>query len=453
MLIRLIIDNFLSFGEEREFNMLPNERYRKLEHHTYPVGNQSVLKLAAIYGANAAGKSNLVKALSFLSYLTYNESIPARPGGWHFKLDEEGRHRPTTLAIEFQAETNAFIYAIQVVNGTLTAEELYVSSLGDGEDRLIFERSVVDGRVSIRFGEAFYQDDKNRVLQDLLENNLLVPDKPALRYLTTLKVARLPELQEAADWLLQGLKVIAPDDPARAMAYFLSRDPAMYRYADQMIKAYNLGIDGIHLARTPLKEFFGRDATQQIDEIKEHLAKAGTGIITLSNEGGNEYTIVEESDEIFVQHLLTKHATAAGKERLFTLDQESDGSRRLVHLIPIFQEVVQKPVVYFIDEIERSLHPAIIKELIAKFSEDPKTQGQLIFTTHESNLLDQSILRRDEIWFAEKNSLGSTDLYSLSKFREHHTMDIQRGYLNGRYGAIPFTGNLEELNWHEYDPV
>ena len=453
MLIRLIVDNFLSFGEQREFNMLPNDRYRKLQHHTYPMGGQSVLKLAALYGANAAGKSNLVKALGFLSYLTYNESIPVRPGGWHYKLNDENRYRPTTLAIEFQAETKAFVYAVQVVNGTLTAEELYVSSLGVGEDQLIFERKVNDGRVSIRFSEDFYQNDKNRMLQELLENNLLVADKPALRYLTTLKVAQLPELQEAVDWLLMGLKVVAPDDPARAMAYFLSRDPAMYRYADSMIKAYNLGIDGIHLAKTPLEEFFGRNATQQISEIKEHLVKAGTGIITMTNEGGNEYTIVEEGENIFVQHLLTKHATGTGEHRLFTLDQESDGSKRLLHLIPIFQEVVQKPVVYVIDEIERSLHPAIIKELIAKFSEDTQTKGQLIFTTHESNLLDQSILRRDEIWFAEKDFTGSTDLYPLSKFREHHTMDIQRGYLTGRYGGIPFTGNLEELNWHEYDPA
>lgn len=76
--------------------------------------------------------------------------------------------------------------------------------------------------------------------------------------------------------------------------------------------------------------------------------------------------------------------------------------------------------------------------------------GQLIFTTHESNLLDQELFRQDEIWFAEKNQDGATDLYSLSDFKEHKTIDIRKGYLTGRYGSIPFLGNLKDLNWHEY---
>ena len=91
----------------------------------------------------------------------------------------------------------------------------------------------------------------------------------------------------------------------------------------------------------------------------------------------------------------------------------------------------------------------IVKELVSKFSFDNKTKGQLIFSTHESNLLDQEILRTDEIWFAEKNTNGATRLYSLSDFKEHNTIDIRKGYLNGRYGAIPFLGNLKDLNWHK----
>ena len=453
MLIRLVINNFLSFGEEREFNMLPNERYKKLPHHTYSVGSKSVLKLAAVYGANAAGKSNLVKAISFISYLVHNESLPQRLGGWHFRLNNEAHHNPITLAIEFQAKTTAFVYALQLVGSTLTAEELYESGLGESEDRLIFERTVRDNQVRVRFEDSFYKEEKNKVLQQLLENNLLVREKPAIKYLTTLKIPHLSIIQEAVDWLQQSLKVVGPDDPARALAYFMSKDRTMLNYTNNMIQAYNLGIDGIQIAKSSLHDFFGRDSVQQINEIKEHLAKAGTGIITMTNDGGNEYTIVQEGDDIWVQQLQTIHAGASGKERVFSLDHESDGSRRLLHFIPVFQEVVLQPVVYVIDEIERSLHPTIIKELIAKFSEDPKTEGQLIFTTHESNLLDQDILRRDEIWFAEKDSFGSTDLYSLSKFREHHTMDIRKGYLTGRYGGIPFTGNLEELNWHDYDLV
>jgi hypothetical protein len=113
--------------------------------------------------------------------------------------------------------------------------------------------------------------------------------------------------------------------------------------------------------------------------------------------------------------------------------------------------VLSERKVFLIDEIERSIHPLLIKELVRKFSDDHASQGQLIFTTHESNLLDQELFRQDEIWFAEKNSDGETDLYSLSDFKEHKTLDIRKGYLSGRYGSIPFLGNLKDLNWHEYD--
>jgi hypothetical protein len=116
----------------------------------------------------------------------------------------------------------------------------------------------------------------------------------------------------------------------------------------------------------------------------------------------------------------------------------------------LFQGVVDKPKVYIVDELERSMHPTLAKELVTKFSHDKETKGQLIFTTHESNLLDQSIFRQDEVWFAEKSPDGSTDLYSLSDFKEHHTIDIRKGYLNGRYGAVPFLANLHDLNWHAY---
>jgi len=136
--------------------------------------------------------------------------------------------------------------------------------------------------------------------------------------------------------------------------------------------------------------------------------------------------------------------------RKFTSAEESDGTLRLMDYLPALFKVINTSEVYLVDEIERSIHPVLIKELIKKFSHDNSTKGQLIFTTHESNLLDQDIFRPDEIWFAEKKKEGSTELYPLSEFKEHHTIDIRKGYLNGRYGAIPFLGNLRDLNWEKY---
>jgi len=153
-----------------------------------------------------------------------------------------------------------------------------------------------------------------------------------------------------------------------------------------------------------------------------------------------------------VKQIKIIHSSQAG-DQSFTMTEESDGTQRLFDFLPAFQKVTAEPKVFVIDEIESSIHPVLIKELVRKFSHDKNTQGQLIMTTHESNLLDQKLFRRDEIWFVEKDQFGATDLYSLNKFKEHHTIDIRKGYLNGRYGGIPFTGNLVDLNWHEYDTV
>jgi hypothetical protein len=105
-----------------------------------------------------------------------------------------------------------------------------------------------------------------------------------------------------------------------------------------------------------------------------------------------------------------------------------------------------KPAVFFIDEMDRSLHPSMTKELIRYFLSQA-TKGQLIFTTHESNLLDLEIFRQDEIWLTEKDASGATKIYPLSDFKPRYDLDIRKGYLAGRFGAIPFLGNLKDLNW------
>jgi uncharacterized protein len=152
-----------------------------------------------------------------------------------------------------------------------------------------------------------------------------------------------------------------------------------------------------------------------------------------------------------VKQLRIIQSDKVGNEATFDMDELSDGTIRLLDFLQMFQELVDAPNVYVVDELERSMHPSLAKELITKFSHDLDTKGQLIFTTHESNLLDQSIFRQDEIWFAEKSPSGSTDFYSLSDFKEHNTIDIRKGYLHGRYGAVPVLTDLHELNWHTYD--
>ena len=144
-----------------------------------------------------------------------------------------------------------------------------------------------------------------------------------------------------------------------------------------------------------------------------------------------------------VSILRAKHDNS---EELFDFDEESDGTNRLFELSPAFEDLlIEDDHIYIIDELERSMHPILAKELLKLYSENSKSKSQLIFTTHESHLLDDNLLRRDEIWFTEKKSDGSTEFYPLSNFNPRGDKVLERGYLEGRYGGIPFLGDFSKL--------
>ena len=201
----------------------------------------------------------------------------------------------------------------------------------------------------------------------------------------------------------------------------------------------------------PIEEFFGDDNRSDMEELVNAVSNTPGTLLGLVNSEGEEVVVVEENGKMVVKQVKTEHISKEGDSVMFDLAEESDGSRRLMDYRPALKDLLTEDVTYFIDEVERSIHPLLIKELIRKFSADSNTKGQLICTTHESNLLDQEIFRQDEIWFVEKDRFGSTDLYSLCDFKEHNTKDIRKGYLSGRYGSIPFLANLKDLNWNAYD--
>jgi hypothetical protein len=147
-----------------------------------------------------------------------------------------------------------------------------------------------------------------------------------------------------------------------------------------------------------------------------------------------------------VHKIITQHKGKEEKAVPFEMNEESDGTLRLFDLLPAVELLIHEEAVVFIDEIGRSLHPTLIKEFLQLYL-GRRTKGQLIFTTHESNLLDLKLFRQDEIWFVEKDKAGSSRTYPLSEFKPRYDLDIRKGYLNGRFGAIPFLSNLKDLNW------
>ena len=452
MLIRFVVENMFSFGERKEFNTIPSNRLKTLDAHKYKIksSNFSMLKLASIYGANGAGKSNLVKALDVLQNLVVNEVFPDDPT--HFKLNISPKDKKQYLIIEFVEEDTAFIYGLEILNNKILSEELYLSGLGVTEDKLLYVRKRnSDGNPQITFADAFEKDEKNQLLKSILIEEFVEDTKPILKLLANRDNKYFANVKKAFNWFKQTLVIISPDSRPIALAHHIEHNDTFKQYAETIMKSLHTGVDTLHIEKQSIKDFYGHENESQINQTINKLNASPNDVISIKNSrNGKEYIIIKENDEIWVKSLSLGHMGKNNNTVLFELEEESDGTKRLLDFIPVLQDIILTNRVFVIDEIERSIHPLMIKEIIKKISLDANTKGQLIFTTHEANLLDQNIFRKDEIWFVEKDKAGSTDLYSLSDFKEHKTIDIRKGYLTGRYGSIPFLGNLQDLNWNQH---
>jgi AAA15 family ATPase/GTPase len=445
MLIRLVINNVLSFGAEREFNMFPYPHLsNRLSHHKYEIDKDfSLLKMAAIYGANGSGKSNFVKALSFLKEIVVNGQVPNDLANAPFLLQDAPFEQPQTIGIEFMAEGQSFWYAVETINGIIKIEELYETNFGKGEPKQIFERKGREGEANIHFGNGIEEKVKY-ILNDYF--SLVTASKKSI--ITNPIAFTFLELKKVFNWF-KNLEIITPSKKADNLIYLLAQDKEFNRFANGLIKTFNTGIQKIVVETKSIEAYFGANEALNIREVSRDLKNNKADFLPLNNS--QDFAIaIEEEGKVVVKRLLFQHQLKDGTSTNFHLYQLSDGTKRLLDYLVMLSQVILNPSVVVIDEIARSIHPALLKTIIEKFSMTENTKGQLIFTTHEANLLDQEILRPDEIWFMEKDKFGCSDMYPLSEFKEHKTKDIRKGYLNGRYGAIPFLGALKNLNWNDY---
>jgi uncharacterized protein len=450
MLIRFIVKNLFSFKEFTEFNLLPG-RFTRMPHHLYAFDDDvAFLKLSALYGANGAGKSNLIRAMTLLRDYVTQGTLPIEFLTETFKLEKESREKDIYLGVEFIKDNTPYYYGITINRGIVTEEELQISGLGKQEDVTLFQRTDDAGKpsLSLAFHEDVMRDKDASLFPSFLQHEVLERNKPVLHFMRNRQNAVFEPFKQAFEWFSRDLVILAPHSRPGGLALKLEQEPGFYEFASQIMSAFNTGIRSIKVENIPIEEFFGEDDKEEAERISSEL-KADPKRVRAIRNPYEEVVFVLEGARVYAKRLYFLHEEDGGKAH-FTAAEESDGTRRLLDYLPVLYSVLHSPKVYLIDEIERSIHPLLVKELVRKFSHSTAARGQLIFTTHESNLLDQDLFRPDEIWFAEKKPDGSTELYPLSEFKEHHTIDIRKGYLNGRYGAIPFLGNLKDLKWEMY---
>lgn len=446
MLIRLLVKNLFSFRELTEFNMVPG-RFNRLSHHVYSRAGGEALKINALYGANGTGKSNLIKVLALLTRFVTKGEMPREFITQTFKLDEGAKVRDVYIGLEFVKENVPYYYGLTINQGVVVEEELQISGLGKQADKVLFLRtdSALEPKIDLSFAPEVMQDTEANLLVSILKNEILERNTLILNAMRKRRNAAFLPLKNALDWFEQDLIIVFPSYKPGAVVVRLEQDQAFSQFVRRIIHTFDTGVLSVDVDTIPLDDYFGVDDRDKAEQVLADL-RANPTLVRGIRTHEEDVVFVLKENKGFAKKIVLRHEEDRGLAK-FYLSEESDGTRRLLDYLVLFYSILQEPKTYLVDEIERSIHPLLIKELIQKFSSEQATAGQLIFSTHESNLLDQTILRPDEIWFTEKNSHGATELYPLSEFKEHHTIDIRKGYLNGRYGGIPFLGNLKDLKW------
>ncbi|WXR61189.1 ATP/GTP-binding protein [Peptostreptococcaceae bacterium AGR-M142] len=447
MFIRFTVENFLSFEKMQEFSMIVGKT-RSKNSHVYNDGKLKLLKFSAIYGANASGKSNLVSAIGFARN-TILDKLPKLHTNKYNKCDIENKNKKTYFDFEIKIDNKYYSYGYEVIlNESRIISEWLIELFPSNKENLIFSRNIEEG--TFDFNNYFknkstmerlkiyaedIKDDSSILLLHLMnqnKDNFYKDNSEAII------------LKKMFDWFKYKLDINYPDRAISDYSYFMTKDNI-----DEIIKAissFKTGITNFNIVNiTPENISIPKKVLDDIiskleDNKTSQDIKNGNERSILLRNSNKEFIIFEMKDsKIEIKTVQFNHGN---DDIFFNLSEESNGTIRILDLIEILLDNTEEKM-YIIDEIDRCLHPQLtfrFVEIFLKLAE--KRNIQLLVTSHESRLLDFNLLRRDEIWFIEKNEKGSSKIYSLEEYNTRFDNKVDKAYLEGRYGGIPLFNNL-----------
>lgn len=412
MIIEFSVTNYLSFKDRTTFSMLAGT-YSELSDNYVEYGKDKVLKIAAIYGSNASGKSNLFKIIanisSMLKYSNFfgpNAQLPIIP----FKMDKQTITAPSEFEIKFLVEGIRYIYEFKADRINVYEESLYYYP--KGRPVKIFERKNID--------DYTFNSNDERKLSDIKDKN--TNNK---FFISTATNWNFEKTKPAYDFLTEKMGVVLSYDQVNNYSYNMyskDKDEKLKKFALGFLEKADFSIKGFSVIEERLTE-------DKIGEIPENIRPF--------------FSIDSPLYKVNTKHVIK------GKEFELDISEESLGTQVVFSLIPVLKDVLDNGSVLIIDEFDESLHPHIVKCIVEIFNDTEinKNNAQLIFNTHDTNLLNLSILRRDQIWFTEKNpDDGTSTIYPLDDFSIRKEENIEKGYLLGRYGAVPFIQhNIDDI--------
>lgn len=432
MIIRASMRNFLSFDEENELSMVaskvsshPEQLFQDIEK---PV--KKVLKLSLIFGPNASGKSNVVKAIDFIRRSVTGRISAMLPTTTHFKLQDPVLMSESRLEIDFKCDNNLYRYGFLYDSGRYPEEWLY--QITPTKLKPLFLRKANDTKRVIDWGESEFNSKKDKEFYEFVNRG--TPDNRLL--LRELRQKQLPLYKSVYKWF-DKLVIIYPNTRRGDYLHMYTNMDLQKLYRDTLISC-DTGISDIRFIDVDQKDV-ERNIPEQVFRDIILNTKPLADSLTLIHTPRSRYIMGFKNKMPFFKMMTFIHDIPnSNKQVEFDFPDESDGTIRLLDLIPLLGDVKNNRIVV-IDELDRSLHPKLTKHIIETcVSNSEKNESQLIATSHDINLLDPSLLRRDAIWFVRKNqNMGST-LYSLEEFKTRNDKDLRNAYMEGLYGAIPY---------------
>ena len=445
MLLSFTIENWMSYRDEATLSMVGSLERQHMNTLAKLPGFRSkkALPVAAVYGGNASGKTCLFQALACLRHMVVTDPgvsgpVPVIP----FLLEDEFTSKPTVFDITFLAGKTVYRYVVEATVDGIRYESL--ERVGQSGSKDVFEREAgLDGKAdSYGFEKAFFSEsDHVEYAAKSTRGNRL--------FLGSAVAQNVIELQEAYDWFAITLELVGVESQAWSFATCATEQEGFMAYAADVLSRLDTGI--VDLAT----EEVSIDALPQNAEFRKAIAELGPNatLACVSERGFGDYgfelvTVRKEGEQAVAERLRTVHMGPDGKRRSFSLSQESSGTRRLMGLLPMLFDLVNADgssaaKVYVVDELDRCLHTMLTKRLIQDFLAgcNADTRKQLMFTTHDLLLMDQSLMRRDEMYISQRGTDGCSELVGLVEFDGiRFDKDLIRSYLDGRFGGIPMLG-------------
>ncbi len=443
MLIRLSAANFLSIDAPVEFSMLASKESQHLgrvaEGENMPA---RVLQTAAIWGGNASGKSNLCKVLDYAQHLVVTGTRPDGPTGRiPFRLREEAAKEPSRFEFEILVETEGeermYRYIFAVTGREVVEESL--AEMRPVSDRVYFSRtSGAEG------GEQVFNLDwwERRVVPEeerMFARFVAKGTKPNQLFLHEAMDRNLALLAPVFRWFRDQLVVLEPDATSMSMEIEESNRQELRDYMVALLSRADTGITAMEAVEVPVASM-GMPSTVR-DDLLANMKDEDGGMLFRSPRG-ERFSVFRKNGELMASRIVTYRDSKEGKKIAFETSDESDGTLRLFDLTPVLHDLDAPGGrrVYVIDELDRSMHTQLTEALLEHYcgSRTKETRTQLIFTTHDVLLMDQRLLRRDEMWFIERGKHGETLLESLSDYKDvRYDKDVRKAYLEGRYSGVP----------------